>query len=108
MKRIDRGKVGFVCSLCLASFGLGLGTMEFQTFPYSVVREAHTSVTALWKSFKPGRENDEASHSKEKLNEPAVRRHAGVAGNELILVAGGRDYMKSHSPEYGALAWIMD
>lgn len=108
MKTIDRGKFLFVLSLCLTAFGAGLAAMEFKTFPYSLIKEARSSASALLKSFREEREHDVAVHSKEKLSQPTVRRHAGAAGDELILVAGGRYYQKSVSPDYGALAWIMD
>ena len=109
MKTIDRSKIAFVFSVGLLSFVLGLAAMEFQTFPYELVHEARSSAGALWRSFRPSQhDRDEASESKEILKAPAVRRHGGEAGGELILVSGGKDYMGTVSPGYGALAWIMD
>src|SRR5579872_5263748 len=104
--RADRAKVYFILSLCLASFGYGMATVYWQVFPFVVFQNAGHAWGALT-AVAADQSKREVANIPE-LTEPAIHRHSDAAGDELILVAGGEDYLKQHSPEHGCLDWIMD
>jgi hypothetical protein len=75
-------------------------------FPWSVIRDATAALQAT-REISADPADDNRITVDPQLTGPTVRQHGG-AGDELILVSGGEGYLKSHAPEHGCLAWIMD
>jgi hypothetical protein len=104
--RNGRAKICFILSLCLASFGYGMATIYWQVFPFTLLQNADRAWGALSVVAADQSSRDVADCP--DLTLPTIRHHSDSAGDELILVAGGKDFLKQHSPEHGCLAWIMD
>jgi hypothetical protein len=103
--RFSRAKIYFLASLCLASFGYGVATAHLRVFPFTVIQHANRAWRAL--TFVEDEPDDDIADVR-GLTKPAVRIHSDAAGGELLLVAGGENYLPEYSPEHGCLAWIMD
>lgn len=95
----------FAASVCLASFGYGLATVHFRIFPFQLLQNANQA----WRSLTV--EDDDSDRDLAEVRDlpaPIARQVSAAAGQELILVSGGRDYLKSDGNAHGSLAWIMD
>ncbi len=107
--RSGQAKVAFIASLCLASFAYGMATVYWQVFPFTVLQNADRAWGAIDGPSPPiNNPAVRCRRSGPNLTEPAIHSYSNAAGDELVLVAGGKDYLKQHSPEHGCLAWIMD
>ena len=103
--RINPSKAWFIGALCVASFGYGAGTVHCRVFPFGVLQNANRAWQALTAIDD---DCDRDVKEVQGLKEPCVRRYSAAAGDEMILVAGGNDFLREHSPDHGCLAWIMD
>ncbi|MCR4414258.1 MAG: arylsulfotransferase family protein, partial [Thermoguttaceae bacterium] len=105
-----RGLLAF--SFALVMFSYGMATVQYQIFPYPVLRDAKLAFDALCEIYRPEDRTDgapAAPPTQGPLPEaPVVRNHAGVVSDDLILVCGGSDYLRTHAPEHGCLAWLVD
>jgi hypothetical protein len=110
--RLSRTKAYFIASLCLASFGYGVASAHYRVFPFAIFQNASRAWRALAGAKQPSDlaydPSDQDVDDVRGLTEPTVRCHSAAAGDELILVSGGENYLPDHSPEHGCLAWIMD
>jgi|SRR5579863_3486155 len=104
--RNGRARICFIASLCLASFAYGMATVYWQVFPFAVLENADRAWGALRAVAQDQSRRDVAEPP--NPTQPAIRHFSTAAGGELILVAGGNDYLKQYSPDHGCLAWIMD
>ena len=104
--RCDPVKVLWLFGLVLGSFTYGMAAIQYQIFPYSIVRDAKNALEAHIEILSDDREEVEY---KDQVKVPTVRSHAGTDGDELILVSGGNalGYLKTHN-DTGCMAWLMD
>lgn len=93
----------FVLSLCLFSLLYGVIAGHYELFPSRQLRDANAAATALLDAF-----DDSDSERSSTTSGPAVTNHAGRDDGALILVSGGRGYLKSYRPDGGCIAWLMD
>jgi hypothetical protein len=105
--RLNASKLFFMVSLCLAAFGYGVGTVQYRLFPFDVLQDANRAWQALTTTALDKEEKSDDGYAA-SLRESTVRQYSELAGNELIFVAGGEDYLEEHSAGNGCLAWIMD
>lgn len=89
----------FVCSLCLVSLLYGVVAGSRQLFPYHQLRDAQAGLNWLRTRGDSG--------SRSLVKKTTVRNHAQITDGALILVSGGRGFLKSEHPE-GCLAWLMN
>jgi hypothetical protein len=100
----------FVLALCALSFGYGVATMQFEVFPYRLLKEAKLGWEA-WASMETHKRN--FPHAFERFEPqaaaaPQARRLAEGAGEEHLLVTGGPYQLLERCPKWGCIAWIAD
>ena len=83
--------------------------MKFKIFPYEILQKAMVSYKAL---MALAGETDDALPADfwdvGGPQEPVVYGSANQKEDQLILVSGGLDQLKSACPKYGCLAWLTD
>jgi hypothetical protein len=100
----------FLFALCALSFGYGVVTMQYEVFPYRVLKEAKLGVEA-WAGVD--RQNRNFPKAFEKFEEgaapqPQAKQLEGNAGDEYVLITGGPYQLMERCPSYGCMAWITD
>jgi hypothetical protein len=98
-----RRKALFLCSLCLACYGLGTATAWNEVFPFTVVRDATAAARAYIAVY-----SGEDRLIDTEFSQPTIRRPLRSDDGAKILVAGGMNFLADHSSTGHALAWIMD
>jgi len=103
-------RVLFVLALCALSFGYGIATMQFEIFPYRLLKEAKLGIEA-WAGVD--RHNSRFPKAFEKFEDdaapqPQAKRLGGDGGGEHVLVTGGPYQLMERCPRYGCMAWITD
>ncbi|HEV3009116.1 MAG TPA: hypothetical protein VGX52_08800 [Burkholderiales bacterium] len=100
----------FVLVLCALSFGYGVATMQFEVFPYRLIKEAKlgweawASMDTQTRSFPKAFERFEP----QAAAAPHARRLSEGAGEEHVLVTGGPYQLLERCPKWGCIAWISD
>jgi hypothetical protein len=100
----------FIAALCALSFGYGVATMQFEVFPYRLLKEAKLGWEA-WASMDAERRNFPQAFERfepDAAAAPQARRLAESAGDELILVTGGPYQLLERCPQWGCIAWIAE
>ncbi len=97
-------------ALCALSFGYGVATMQFELFPYRLLKEAKLGWEA-WASMETDRRNFPQAFERFEPQAPATpqaRRLAEAAGTEHLLITGGPYQLLERCPKWGCIAWITD
>jgi hypothetical protein len=98
-------KVLFVASLTLLAFFYGVLTMNFQIFPYQILREAKAAFDA-WREVLLTRQLYEFVDAN-GAPRPTAISHGDVADDdEYILMTGFPYLLPSVCPDFGCIAWI--
>lgn len=100
----------FILGLCALSFGYGVATMQFEVFPYRVLKEAKLGWEA-WASVDTRKRSFPQAFEGFEPQAPAIpqaQRLADEAGAEHILVTGGPYQLLERCPKWGCMAWITD
>lgn len=100
----------FIFALCAISFGYGVVTMQYEVFPFRVLKEAKLGVEA-WAGVD--RKNLNFPKAFEKFEQgaapqPQAKQLEGNAGDEYVLITGGPYQLMERCPRYGCMAWITD
>ena len=103
-------RILFVIGLCAMAFLYGVATMQYEIFPYRVLKEAKLGVEA-WAAMD--RNNSRYPKAFEKFEEgapaqPTAKHLSGEKSHENILVTGGPYQMMERCPTWGCMAWIAD
>ena len=103
-------RVLFVLGMAMAAFLYGVVTVQWQIFPYELMRHAKLSAEA-WASIE--HDKSRLPHNLEKFEQnappaPQAKTLAEGAGSERILVTGGPYQMLDRCPTWGCMAWITD
>jgi DNA-binding beta-propeller fold protein YncE len=103
-------RILFVIGLCGAAFAYGVATMQYQVFPYRVLKQAKLAIEA-WSSVDGNDhrlprafEHFEAGAS----GEPSASVLRDGAGTEHLLITGGPYQLMDRCPTWGCMAWITD
>ena len=95
-----------VLSLCVAMFSYGFAASQFKFFPYNLLRDARTALSAMV-GMQSAPEVYGLAQYRTEVQQPTVVKHSDQSpGGWLLMCAGGRALTDVHSE--GALAWIMD
>jgi len=100
----------FVVALCALCFGYGAATIQFEVFPYRLLKEAKLGWEA-WASMDTKKRNFPQAFERFEPDAAAVpqaRRLADAAGEERVLVTGGPYQLLERCPKWGCMAWISD
>ena len=97
----------FFMSACLLSFVYGLATIQFQIFPYQIIREAKNGFEALKLLEDDTHLVTIKRFDASATAKPEVRQLSENAGAERLLVTGGFYQYMEECPRFGCLAWIM-
>lgn len=103
-------RVLFILALCALSFGYGVATMQFEVFPYRMLKEAKLG-WAAWAAMDTQKRNFPNHFERfepQAAATPQAKRLAGGAGEELVLVSGGPYQLLERCPKWGCIAWISD
>lgn len=106
IKRLDG--LAFVLSICGLFFAYGVVTVEYQIFPYELIRDAKRGLSA-WNKLEP---DDFPVQMRRQIDDPGeltnpILQKPG-AGREYLLMSGGFHQNIDRCPEHGCLAWIID
>jgi hypothetical protein len=103
-------RIIFVAALCMLSFGYGVATMQFEVFPYRLLKEARlgweawASIETHKRAFPKHFERFEPGAAAA----PQATRLAEGAGKEHVLITGGPYQLLERCPKWGCIAWIVD
>ena len=103
-------RILFVIGMCAVAFMYGVATMQYEIFPYRVLKEAKLGLEA-WAAMD--RNNTRYPKAFEKFEEgaspaPQAKPLDDALGKEHILVTGGPYQMMERCPTWGCMAWISD
>jgi hypothetical protein len=103
-------RILFVLGIAMAAFVYGVATVQFEIFPYQVLKEAKLGLEA-WAAMD--RNNSRFPKAFEKFEEnapatPSARQLNASHGNEFVLVTGGPYQLMERCPQWGCMAWITD
>jgi hypothetical protein len=104
----------FVASLCFVAFVYGVATVQFNLWPNGFFSDAKNALIAVI-AVAEDQTKAKKVPSLELLEpdgytEPTVIAHADSAtiGDGYVFVDGGNNQLRSHCPEHGCIAWLMD
>ncbi|MDH3978325.1 MAG: hypothetical protein OEU86_07385, partial [Gammaproteobacteria bacterium] len=103
-----------VLALCFLALLYGAVSVHMRWWPSKLVADAGTAVTALLavqeEELKKNWPTSMEFIETEGHTGLAVIEHAaaGTPGDDLIFVDGGSQQLRSHCPENGCIAWLMD
>lgn len=97
----------FVCALLLA-FIYGLATVQFEIFPYEIIRQAKNGFEAYKLLEDESHQVSIKNWGGEAGATPAITKYSPAAGQERLLVTGGFYQYMDKCPTHGCLAWITD
>jgi outer membrane protein assembly factor BamB len=103
-------RILFVVALCALCFGYGVATMQFEVFPYPLLKEAKLGWEA-WASMDTQKRNFPQAFERFEpaaAATPQARRLLEGAGEERVLVTGGPYQLLERCPTWGCMAWISD
>ena len=100
----------FVFGIAFAAFVYGVATVQYEVFPYRLLKEAKLGLEA-WAAMD--RNNSRFPKAFEKFEEnaapvPQAKKLDEKIGNENILVTGGPYQLMERCPKWGCMAWITD
>jgi hypothetical protein len=103
-------RILFVLGISVAAFVYGVATVQYEVFPYRVLKEAKLGLEA-WAAMD--RNNSRFPKAFEKFEEgaaaqPQAKQLDSSSGNEFILVTGGPYQLMDRCPKWGCMAWITD
>lgn len=103
-------RILFFFGMCAISFLYGVATIQYQIFPYSVLKEAKLGLSA-WASID--KQKHRFPNHFEKFEDgaspvPTSKTLDESAGREPILVSGGPYQLMERCPTWGCMAWIAD
>ncbi len=103
-------RILFFFGMCAISFLYGVATIQYQIFPYHVLKEAKLGVTA-WASID--KQKSRFPNHFEQFEEgaaatPQAKKLDEGAGTEHVLVSGGPYQLMERCPTWGCMAWITD
>ncbi|NOD36553.1 MULTISPECIES: arylsulfotransferase family protein [unclassified Ruegeria] len=100
-------KLIFSFSALVLSFFYGLATVEFQIFPYGILKKAKAAYEAL-QSIDNKEEPPHFIRYEPDAEMPGpVKRGIAIEANDLIVMTGGFFYRQDICPDFGCMAWIM-
>ncbi|WP_209507458.1 arylsulfotransferase family protein [Ruegeria sp. HKCCSP335] len=100
-------KVMFSFSALALSFVYGLATVEFQVFPYSVIKKAKAAYDAL-QAIDTKEEPPHFIRYEPDADVPGPTVSGATAdADDLIVMTGGFFYRQDLCPDFGCMAWIM-
>jgi hypothetical protein len=103
-------RVLFAFGIAVLSFLYGAATIQYEIFPYHLLREAKLGWEA-WASVERQKlhfPNAFENFEPEAPGAPAATRLGEGAGEERILVTGGPYQLMERCPTWGCMAWIAD
>jgi hypothetical protein len=106
IKRLE--PIIFVLSACFIAFVYGVVTVEYQIFPYSVMKEVKRGLSA-WNKLESPRfppPYDEEVKDRNVIENPVFL--SDQAGPEFLLITGGFHENLDICPKFGCLARIID
>src|SRR5688572_12320314 len=100
----------FIAGIALIAFLYGAFTVQYQVFPYSLLKEAKLGLAA-WAAVD--RDNSRFPKAFERFEKdapahPYAKQLAAGSGSEQILVTGGPFQLLERCPRWGCIAWIAD
>ena len=103
-------------AVCLAflAYVFGIATAQFNLWPNAFFTSAKSAFIAVLDVAEGQAQAIKVTSMEfletEGYTEPTVINHAAPEslGNELIFVDGGNNQLRSHCPERGCIAWLMD
>jgi hypothetical protein len=100
----------FIAGIALVAFFYGAFSVQYQVFPYSLLREAKLGLEA-WAAVD--RNNSRFPKAFERFEKdapprPQAKQLAASSGAEQILVTGGPFQLLERCPRWGCIAWIAD
>ena len=103
-------RILFFFGMCAISFLYGVATIQYQIFPYQVLKEAKLGLSA-WASMDTSKQR--FPNHFEKFEDGAAPAPVSKAigeggGQEHILVSGGPYQLMERCPTWGCMAWITD
>ena len=114
MKKESVGISLFVASLCFVAFVYGVATAQFNLWPNAFFTDAKNALIAV---IAVAEDQGKAKKipSMEMLEpdghtRPTVIPHADPAtiGAGYVYIDGGNNQLRSHCPEHGCIAWLID
>jgi hypothetical protein len=114
VKKDTVGMTLFVASLCFVAFVYGVATAYFNLWPNAFLTDAKNALIAVIAIAE-----DETKSKKvpsleliepDGYTRPTVIAHTDPATpeNGYVFVDGGNNQLRSHCPEHGCIAWLMD
>ena len=103
-------RILFFFGMCAISFLYGVATIQYQIFPYKVLKEAKLGLSA-WASMDTQKSrfpNHFEQFEDSASPVPTAKTSAESAGKEHILVSGGPYQLMERCPTWGCMAWITD
>ena len=100
----------FVAALCMLCFGYGVATVQYEVFPYRLLKEAKLGWEA-WASMDTQKRNFPNAFERfepDAAAAPQARQLSEGAGAEHILVTGGPYQLLERCPKWGCIAWIAE
>lgn len=103
-------RILFVAGIAVFAFLYGVATMQYQVFPYKLLREAKLGLEA-WAAVDVS--NSHLPKAFEAFEDgaaprPQAKRLDEGAGAERVLVTGGPFQLMERCPKWGCMAWITD
>jgi hypothetical protein len=103
-------RVLFFLGMCALSFGYGVATMQYEVFPYRLLKEAKLGLEA-WASIETHKQrfpNAFEAFEDGAAAAPQAKNLADTAGGEHVLVTGGPYQLMERCPTWGCMAWVTD
>jgi len=103
-------RILFVLGVAVMAFLYGVVTMQYEVFPYQLLREAKLGLAA-WAAVdtdKRGLPQAFEAFEEGAAPRPQAKRLEEDAGGEYVLVTGGPYPLMERCPTWGCMAWITD
>lgn len=103
-------RILFVLALCALCFGYGVATVQYEIFPYRVLKEAKLGLAA-WASIDTQKQrfpNAFEAFEDGAAATPQAKKLDAAAGSEHVLVTGGPYQLMERCPAWGCMAWIAE
>lgn len=112
MNRDFVGNAIFVLCLCFIAFVYGVAAVQFDLWPNAFLTNAKNALLALIEVRKDEQKGEKLPSLElidDTFRAPTVIRHAERgAGDGYIFVDGGNNQLRSHCPDHGCIAWLID
>ncbi|OGA71325.1 MAG: hypothetical protein A3G81_31120 [Betaproteobacteria bacterium RIFCSPLOWO2_12_FULL_65_14] len=100
----------FALGLSVLAFVYGAATIQFEIFPYRLLKEAKLGWQA-WASIETQKQrfpNAFEAFEEGAAPAPQARKLAERAGSEPVLVTGGPYQLMERCPTWGCMAWVAE